>query len=171
MKKPGKMTVELLRNATRKAATVLYPFVKVTMPAKFRGRLKFTPERCIGCKLCMRDCPSNAINIRKIADKQFEADIDCSMCIYCAQCVDSCPKKALEATGEFELAQLDRTKLTFTTRGSAPLTASGSAPLTPSGEPPAPPAASKAEPSAAATATATAPLKADRAKPDGPAQK
>jgi formate hydrogenlyase subunit 6/NADH:ubiquinone oxidoreductase subunit I len=137
MKKPGKMTAELLRNATRKAATVLYPFVKVTMPEKFRGRLKFTPEKCIGCKLCMRDCPSNAINIRKIADKQFEADIDCSKCIYCAQCVDSCPKKALEATGEFELAAFDRKKLTFTTRGQPPAPALVGAAAAPASETPA----------------------------------
>lgn len=117
MIRPGRMLSELLRSVARKPATVLYPAVKVTMPARFRGRLKFFPEKCIGCKLCMRDCPSNAIAIRKVADKQFEAEIDCSQCIYCAQCVDSCPKKALEATGEFELAQLDRTKLKITTRG------------------------------------------------------
>ena len=59
----------------------------------------------------MRDCPTGAIAIRKVGDKQFEADIDLAKCIYCAQCVDSCPKKALEATEEFELAQLERAKL------------------------------------------------------------
>jgi formate hydrogenlyase subunit 6/NADH:ubiquinone oxidoreductase subunit I len=64
----------------------------------------------------MRDCPTGAISIRKVADKQFEADIDLSKCIYCAQCVDTCPKKALEATGDFELAQLDHAKLRITCR-------------------------------------------------------
>jgi formate hydrogenlyase subunit 6/NADH:ubiquinone oxidoreductase subunit I len=128
MKKPGKMIAETLRNVLRKPATVLYPFVKVTMPEKFRGRLKFFPEKCIGCKLCMRDCPSNAITIRKIGEKQFEAEIDCAKCIYCAQCVDSCPKKALEATGDFELAQLDRSKLTTTTRGEPVVAAAASVP-------------------------------------------
>ena len=136
------MLKETLRSVLRKAATVLYPAVSITMPAKFRGKLKFFPERCIGCKLCMRDCPSNAIQIRKVADKQFEADIDCSKCVYCAQCVDTCPKKALEATGEYELAQLDRSKLIFTTRGQPP-----------------------------AAAAAAAPSQADSAKPQGPAQK
>ena len=87
---------------------------QVTMPPKFRGKLAFYSEKCIGCKLCMKDCPSGAINIRKVGDKLFEADIDLSKCIYCAQCVDSCPKKALEATGDFELAQLGHAQLRIT---------------------------------------------------------
>ena len=68
------------------------------MPEQFRGRLKFCAEKCIGCKMCVRDCPSGAIKIRKVGDKQFEADIDMAKCIYCGQCVDSCLKKALEIT-------------------------------------------------------------------------
>jgi formate hydrogenlyase subunit 6/NADH:ubiquinone oxidoreductase subunit I len=111
MRRPGRMLRQVLRTAMHRPATVRYPFVKVTMPAKFRGKLCFNAKLCIGCKMCMRDCPSNAINIRKVGEKQFEADLDMSKCLYCAQCVDSCPKKALLSTEEFELAQLDRTKL------------------------------------------------------------
>ncbi len=120
MKHPGRMVRQVLSSMLRKPATVRYPFVKVTMPKRFRGRLRFYAERCIGCRLCMRDCPTDAIQIRKIADKQFEADIDMAKCIYCAQCVDSCPKKALESTLDFELAQLDRDKLRQTFRGQPP---------------------------------------------------
>jgi formate hydrogenlyase subunit 6/NADH:ubiquinone oxidoreductase subunit I len=60
----------------------------------------------------MRDCPTNAITINKLADGKFEAVFDLTKCIYCAQCVDTCPKKALESTKEVELAQLDKNKLT-----------------------------------------------------------
>ncbi len=111
MIRPGKMIIQVLESLFKKAATTKYPFVKTEMPDRFRGKLKFYPERCIGCKICMRDCPSNAITIRKIGEKKFEAEIDLAKCIYCAQCVDSCPKQALEATKEFELAGLDHDKL------------------------------------------------------------
>ncbi|MGA2265131.1 MAG: 4Fe-4S binding protein [Phycisphaerae bacterium] len=127
MKKPGKMLREVLRSAVRKPATVLYPYVKVHMPAQFRGRLRFYAERCIGCRLCMKDCPTDAIVIRTVAPKKFEADIDLGRCISCGQCVDSCPKMALEMTEEFELAQLDRGKLK-TTQGAPPTETHAQAP-------------------------------------------
>ena len=116
------MLKQVLKSIFKKPATTRYPFYKKTddVPDRFRGKLLFHPETCIGCLMCMRDCPANAITIRKIADKVFEADIDLGKCIYCAQCVDICPKKALEATKEFELAALDRDKLKVTFRGGKP---------------------------------------------------
>jgi len=115
------MIKQVLGSLFKKPATTEYPFHKKTLdvPARFRGKLIFYPEKCIGCNQCVRDCPSNAIKIRKVADKVFEADIDLGRCIYCAQCVDSCPKKALEATCEFELASIDRDKLKVTFRAKS----------------------------------------------------
>lgn len=81
------------------------------MAAGFRGKLKFNPDLCIGCLMCMRDCPTGALEIRKIGEKQFEALIDLGRCIYCAQCADSCIKKAIQLSEDFELAQLDYGKL------------------------------------------------------------
>ncbi|MDD5538687.1 MAG: 4Fe-4S dicluster domain-containing protein, partial [Candidatus Omnitrophica bacterium] len=67
--------------------------------------------KCIGCKMCVRDCPANAIAVNKVDEKRYEAVFDLRRCIYCGQCVDSCLKKALAASAEFELAQLDKNKL------------------------------------------------------------
>lgn len=114
MIRPGKMIWEVLGSLFKKPATTRYPFEKSDMPDKFRGKLKFYPKVCIGCKLCMRDCPSNAINIIKTGDKSFECEVDLGKCIYCGQCVDTCMKKALEMTKEFELAVLERGKLKVT---------------------------------------------------------
>ena len=138
--KIGKMTKEVLRNYFNKPATHMYPAESFDMPEKFRGKLRFYPERCIGCKFCMRDCPAEAIVINTLTPpaapgnvpssgpaataagsapppppapvkKQFEAVIDNSRCLFCGQCVDVCPKKALESTKDVELAQLDFSKL------------------------------------------------------------
>ena len=114
MIRPAKMLQELLRSLTKKPATENYPATHRGMPEGFRGKLAFAPEKCIGCKLCVRDCPTGAIQINKVGEKAFEAVIDFGKCIYCAQCVDSCMKKALATTPEYELAQLDNTKLTVT---------------------------------------------------------
>jgi formate hydrogenlyase subunit 6/NADH:ubiquinone oxidoreductase subunit I len=111
MKRPGKMAAEVLTEFMHKPATISYPAQSVKMPVGFRGKLKFRASRCIGCKLCMRDCPSGAIQINKIGDKQFEAILSLDKCVFCGQCVDSCNKDALEMSVEYELASLDRSKL------------------------------------------------------------
>jgi formate hydrogenlyase subunit 6/NADH:ubiquinone oxidoreductase subunit I len=136
----GSMVREVLGTLWVKPATHMYPHDKLTMPANFRGKLRFHAERCIGCKLCVRDCPTGAIEIRKVAEKRFESEIDCAKCIYCAQCVDVCPKDALEATGDFELAQIDRTKLKVLFRNDLPPPAPAAPPPGQSA-PAAPPAA------------------------------
>ena len=107
----GKMIKETLLSLFKKPATLRYPAEKGKSPERLRGKLVFYPEKCIGCMLCMKDCPSNAITISKIGEKQYEAVLDLGKCVYCGQCVDSCVKKALAITNDFELAQIDKGKL------------------------------------------------------------
>jgi formate hydrogenlyase subunit 6/NADH:ubiquinone oxidoreductase subunit I len=114
MIRPGMMLKQVLGSLFKKPATSRYPFKKRAMPDHYRGKIIFHPQLCIGCKMCVRDCPSNAIAIRCVGDKKYEADFNLAKCIYCSQCVDSCPKKALESTKEFELAVLDKEKLKVT---------------------------------------------------------
>jgi formate hydrogenlyase subunit 6/NADH:ubiquinone oxidoreductase subunit I len=109
--KPGRMLKQVIQSFFRKPVTNRYPLEKLEMAEKLRGKLLFHPSRCIGCKMCMRDCTSGAITITKVGEKQFEAEINLGRCIYCAQCVESCPKDALEFTQEIELAVLDAEKL------------------------------------------------------------
>jgi formate hydrogenlyase subunit 6/NADH:ubiquinone oxidoreductase subunit I len=111
MKKPGAILPFVLKMLTKKPATVLYPFEKVEMPNNYRGKLQFDQSKCIGCKMCMKDCPANAIFIEKVGEKLFSADVYLDRCIYCGQCVDSCPKKALWNTKEYELATYGREQL------------------------------------------------------------
>jgi formate hydrogenlyase subunit 6/NADH:ubiquinone oxidoreductase subunit I len=115
--RPGKMIREVLRSVFKKPATNLYPFEKLDMPENYRGKLIFDATKCVGC---MKDCPSGAITINKVGEKQFEAVLDLARCMYCAQCVDSCLKKALFATSDVELAQLDVKKLKVILSGDNP---------------------------------------------------
>jgi len=112
MKFSGKMLPYLLKMMMKKTDTVLYPSVEAHVRSRFRGSLKFDSEKCIGCKLCVRVCPSNAIEIIKVEDKLFKAVVRLDKCIFCGQCVDTCPKDALKNTKDFELARPDRASLT-----------------------------------------------------------
>ena len=116
MIRPGMMIKQVLLSIFKEPATILYPFKKrrSEIPDKFRGKIVCHAELCIGCTMCVKDCPSGAITVNKVGEKRFEVVIDMAKCIYCAQCVDSCPKKALEATREYELAVLDREQLKVT---------------------------------------------------------
>ncbi|MCL2479600.1 MAG: 4Fe-4S binding protein [Treponema sp.] len=111
MRRTGKILPDALRSLLRKPATVSYPQRRDDVFTNVRGKLLFDEEKCIGCKLCMRDCPAKAIEIEKVAEKKFKAVLHADRCIYCGQCVDSCHKDALRCTTDFELAQLDRKNL------------------------------------------------------------
>ena len=115
----GEMIFSVLGSLFKKPATMRYPFAKFRMPANFRGAPKFNSDKCIGCMLCIRDCPSQAITITKIGEKKFEASIDLGRCVYCAQCAETCPRKVIEITPEFELTQFDRGKLKVVFHASA----------------------------------------------------
>jgi formate hydrogenlyase subunit 6/NADH:ubiquinone oxidoreductase subunit I len=111
MSRAGKILPAAMHSLFHKTATKGYPYVKADKPTKYRGKLKFDASKCIGCKLCMRDCPSNAIEIIKVEDKVFKAIVKLDRCLFCGQCCDSCNKGALVCTKEFELANFKREDL------------------------------------------------------------
>jgi formate hydrogenlyase subunit 6/NADH:ubiquinone oxidoreductase subunit I len=105
------MAFEAVSSLFKKPATNLYPFDARSLPDNTRGKVVFSSENCVGCKLCERDCPSGALVIVKVADKTFQAKIDLSACIYCGQCAESCRKNSLVVSRDFELAALGREQL------------------------------------------------------------
>ena len=108
MKQTGVVFPEALKNLFEKPATVAYPTNREDVFNDVRGKLVFEASKCIGCKLCVRDCPADAIEIEKVGEKQYKAILRVDRCIFCGQCVDSCNKDALKCTTEFELASLNR---------------------------------------------------------------
>ena len=77
----------------------------VETPPGFRGKIKYDRESCIGCKLCIRVCPTEAIEF-KPEDKKIR--IYLSRCCFCSQCNDICPKNCLTMGDEFLLADTDK---------------------------------------------------------------
>jgi len=108
---PGKLIPEVFKTLFKREVTVTYPKAPFPTPERFRGRLFADMTKCIGCKICERDCPADAIKQAKVGEKKFRVDIYMDRCISCGQCVESCPTKTLYFTSEHEIATYDRKTL------------------------------------------------------------
>ncbi|MFA5097875.1 MAG: 4Fe-4S dicluster domain-containing protein [Candidatus Margulisiibacteriota bacterium] len=106
----GSLVPEVLRQFFNKPATNLYPAEKFPVPADFRGKLVADIKKCIGCKMCSRDCPADAIKVIKqdTPEKKFTLHIYLDRCICCGQCVDVCPTKTLSMLSDHEYAAYSR---------------------------------------------------------------
>jgi formate hydrogenlyase subunit 6/NADH:ubiquinone oxidoreductase subunit I len=109
--KIGSMLGEILNSVFRRTATVQYPYARTPVPSRLRSTIRFNPEKCTGCALCMKDCPSNAIEIIAVdkPNKRFIMRLHIDRCTYCAQCIVNCNFKCLEMTNDqWENAALKR---------------------------------------------------------------
>ena len=101
------MERELLRHCFKKPCTIIYPFEKLPPTEGLRGRHVYYPEKCIGCGLCARVCPSFTIELLGGPGQKCEGiKIDLGKCLFCQQCEEVCPRDALKLTQEYELAAL-----------------------------------------------------------------
>jgi formate hydrogenlyase subunit 6/NADH:ubiquinone oxidoreductase subunit I len=121
------MGFELLKQLFKKPATNVFPVtycpdsilkllekvekgeVKINPPVEvpkgFRGKIVYDRDKCIGCKLCLKVCPANAIEFIP-ETKKIKIHVD--HCICCSQCNDICPKNCLSMSDNFFVAATDR---------------------------------------------------------------
>jgi formate hydrogenlyase subunit 6/NADH:ubiquinone oxidoreductase subunit I len=108
---PGKIAGNALGHLFKKPATVAYPLGELKIDPKFRGKLVFDPTDCIGCNLCMRDCPANAIIVENVGtkeNKEFVCRLNIAHCIFCGQCAESCRKGSISLSPNVELSSTDK---------------------------------------------------------------
>jgi NADH-quinone oxidoreductase subunit I len=111
-KKPhiSQMLKKAVSNIFIEPATTKYPFVKPKVADGFRGQPKFDSKLCVGCGICKKDCPANAIEMVMANGKKYP-QMNLGKCIFCYTCADGCPKKAITCSDFFELATTDKSSL------------------------------------------------------------
>ena len=109
--KLGTMFQDISTSFLQRPITEKYPFERNIPPMRLRGMLSWDSETCVGCGLCEKDCPANAIEVFVLdrKEKRFALFYNPDRCTFCAQCVESCRQGSLAMSNEvWELAALDR---------------------------------------------------------------
>jgi formate hydrogenlyase subunit 6/NADH:ubiquinone oxidoreductase subunit I len=92
------------------------PNPAIPVGKRFRGRLNYDRNKCIGCKLCVRVCPAHATDY--LAEEK-KIVIHNDRCCFCAQCTEVCPVKCLSMSGLFMISSYDRKANVVTDTGPA----------------------------------------------------
>jgi NADH-quinone oxidoreductase subunit I len=108
----------------RHAITIQYPKERWTMPERSRGMVVLLTDHetgklnCNACLLCMRACPSGAIEIEFTKDEKKkrhlkEFTVDYNMCCLCGLCESTCNFAALKMAPKYEFPEFDRANLIY----------------------------------------------------------
>lgn len=111
---PGKIVNMAIKNFFKKPATIAYPKGEMDIVKNYRGKLIYDSSNCIDCKLCVRDCPSDAITIINDGtkeDRKMRALLNVGHCVFCCRCVDICPKKCLTNSQNIDLSTMNKSDL------------------------------------------------------------
>ena len=102
----------VLRIGDRPTVTVQYPYERMKLSPRFRGKHEVDEDACIGCGVCEVNCPNSTIRIVKYEGRWFP-EFNLGLCMFCGLCVDACPMNALKMNGGYELAVYTRESLIY----------------------------------------------------------
>jgi formate hydrogenlyase subunit 6/NADH:ubiquinone oxidoreductase subunit I len=95
MTNKNKLLFALVDALFSRPETVQYPNSSISLPEGFRGVIEFDPERCIGCGLCVRDCPASALELIRESREVYQLRYFPTRCAFCGQCQSTCPHGAI----------------------------------------------------------------------------
>ena len=91
-----------------KPETLAYPKVSHRLSASYRGSVRIIVENCIGCGLCVRDCPAEALVLEKNSKNNFLLIHYQDRCTSCGQCELSCKFNSIYLGNTYKGASVDR---------------------------------------------------------------
>ncbi|MBO5954400.1 MAG: DUF362 domain-containing protein [Clostridia bacterium] len=75
-------------------------FKEIKQPAGYfkshQQRVMIDKNKCKGCKICSKICPTNAIMMKYDKNGELYAEVDYKKCIFCNKCITACPYNVVE---------------------------------------------------------------------------
>ena len=91
-----------------KPETIAYPAVSHILSDNYRGSVRIYAENCVGCSLCVRDCPATALVLEKNSKNNFLLIHYQDQCTSCGQCEMSCKFNSIYLDNSYKEASADR---------------------------------------------------------------
>lgn len=105
------------KTVTHRSMTIMYPYEKEWIPDNYRGRPGLVFDKCVGCGMCVRMCPTACIKLIEVDDddgkKVMRPQVNVGRCAMCGYCAEYCPLDAMTVTPEYELAEYTRFDLLY----------------------------------------------------------
>jgi NADH-quinone oxidoreductase subunit I/NAD(P)H-quinone oxidoreductase subunit I len=115
--KPMWVTLKKMFKTTfHRPVTIMYPYEKEWIPDNYRGRPGLRFDKCIGCGICERMCPTKCISIVDADDNGATVQrpqVNLGRCMMCGYCAEYCPVNAMTVTPDYELAAYTREELIY----------------------------------------------------------